>query len=270
MNNPDDRPSATEEQRPSPGAPGERRLSPEERRRVTRAAFLRPMGLFVVVIGGVFSALTLSWWVVVLTLATYAALVFLAARDPLFWAHVLEGREYRVETRLVPSGDKEVPLERRVRRLPRGETSRKVEQALELHRRTMVAIEESDDVTRTVLEDTIPKLHGVAGRLVDLAERREEVAGKIRDLENHAGAPQHEDRDAKLAGLENELRAADEEISETVEKLSPLRSRVVRVSVESGGAAQEAAARLNADLDEMNLRLGTLRSSTSPPEPPDR
>jgi chromosome segregation ATPase len=121
-----------------------------------------------------------------------------------------------------------------------------------------------------VLEDTIPKLHGVAGCLVDLAERREEVAGKIRDLENNAGAPQHEDRDAKLAGLENELRAADEEISETVEKLSPLRSRVVRVSVESGGAAQEAAARLNADLDEMNLRLGTLRSSTSPPEPPDR
>lgn len=253
MNNPDDR----------PGAPG-------ERRRVTQRAFLRPMGLFVIAIGSIFSALTLSWWVVGLTLATYAALVFLAVRDPLFWAHVLEGREYRVETRLVPSGDKEVPLERRVRRLPRGETSRKVEQALELHRRTMVAIEESDDVTRTVLEDTIPKLHGVAGRLVDLAERREEVAGKIRDLENHAGAPQHEDRDAKLAGLENELRAADEEISETVEKLSPLRSRVVRVSVESGGAAQEAAARLNADLDEMNLRLGTLRSSTSPPEPPDR
>ncbi|MCA1718319.1 MAG: hypothetical protein LC781_16350 [Actinobacteria bacterium] len=269
MNNPDDRPGATEE-RPSLGALRKRRLSPEERRRVARAAFLRPMGLFVVAIGGVFSALTLSWWVVVLTLATYAALIFLAARDPLFWAHVLEGREYRLETRPAPSREEEAPLERRVRRLPHGETRRKVEEALGLHQRTMVAIEESDDVARTVLDDAIPKLHGIAGRLVDVAERREEVAGTIRDLEHHAGALQRENRDAYLAGLENELRAADEEISRTVEKLSSLRSRVVRVSVEIGGAAQEAAARLNADLDEMNLRLDALRSSTSPPEPPSR
>jgi hypothetical protein len=260
MNNPDDR----------PGAPGERRLSLEERRTITRAALLRPMGLFVIIIGSVFSALTLSWGVVVLTLATYAALVFLAARDPLFWAYVLEGREYRVETWLVPSGDEEVPLERRVRRLPHGGTRRKVEQALELHRRTMVVIEESDDVARTVLADTVPKLRGLAGRLVDVAERREEVARTIRDPENHAGAPQREDRGAVPAGLENELRAADEEISRTVEKLSPLRSRVVRISVESGGAAQEAVAMLNADLDEMNLRLGALRSSTPSPEPPGR
>jgi hypothetical protein len=228
------------------------------------------MGLFVVVIGSVFSALTLSWWVVVLTLVTYAALVFLAARDPLFWAHVLEGREYRLETRPAPSGDEEFPIERRVRRLPRGETRRKVEQALKLHRRTMIAIEESDDVARTVLDDAIPKLHGIAGRLVDVAERREEVAQTILDLENHAGAPQREDLYADLPGLENELRAADEEISRTVEKLSPLRSRVVRVSVESGGAVQEAAAKLNTDLDEMNLRLDALRSSTFPQEPPGR
>jgi hypothetical protein len=63
------------------------------------------------------------------------------------------------------------------------------------------------------------------------------------------------------------LRAADEEITRTVEKLSPLRSRVVRVSVESGGAAQEEAAKLNADLDEMKLRLDALRSSTPPQDP---
>ena len=221
-----------------------------------------------VVIGSVFSALTLSWWVVVLTLATYTALVFLAARDPLFWAHVLEGREYRLETRPAPSGDEEVPIERRIRRLPRGETRQKVEQALELHRRTMIAIEESDDVAKTVLDDAIPKLHGIAERLVDVAERREEVTGTIRDLENHAGAPQREDRGADHVGLENELHAADEEISRTVEKLLPLRSRVVRVSVESEGAAQEAAVRLNADLDEMNLRLDALRFSTPPRSPP--
>jgi hypothetical protein len=255
MNNPDNRPEAS----------GERRLSPEERRRVTHSALLRPLSLFVVVIGGLFFALTLSWWAVVLTLATYAALVFLAVRDPLFWAHVLEGREYRVETRLTPSGDEEIPLEQRVRRLPPGETRQKVEHALELHRRTMVAIEESDDVARTVLADSVPKLRDLAGCLVEVAERREQVARMIRNPENHAAAPQREDRDADPAGLENELRAADEEISRTVEKLSRLRSRVVRVSAKSGVAAQEAAATLNADLDGMNFRLGALRSSTPSP-----
>lgn len=255
MNNPDDRSGGT----------GAWRLSPEEWRRVKRAALLRPLGLFVIVIGSVFSALTLSWWVVVLTLVTYAALILLAARDPLFWAHVLEGREYRVETRPTPSRDEEVPPKQRVRQLPHGETRRKAEQALELHRRTMVAIEESDDVARTVLADTIPKLRSIAGRLIDVAERREEMARTIRD----ADLPQREEQGVYPAGLENELRAADEEISRTVEKLLPLRSRIVRVSVESGGAAQEAAAMLNADLDEMNLRLDALRSST-PSEPPGR
>jgi hypothetical protein len=135
----------------------------------------------------------------------------------------------------------------------------------------MVAIEESDDVARTVLADTIPKLRGIAGRLVDLAERREEVAKAIRNPENHAGgAPHRVVRDMDFAGLEHELRAADEQITRTVEKLSPLRSRVVRASVESGSAAQEEAATLNTDLDEINLRLDALRSSTPSPEPPGR
>src|SRR5215204_6139507 len=59
-----------------------RPLSPEERRRVARAAFLRPMNLLVVLVGGVFFALTLVWWAIPLTLVTYAVLVFLAVRDP--------------------------------------------------------------------------------------------------------------------------------------------------------------------------------------------
>ena len=87
---------------------------------------------------------------------------------------------------------------------------------------------------------------------------------------NHAGAPHRKDRDANPTGLENKLRAVDQEISRTVEKLSPLRSRVVRASVESGSAAQEEAATLNTDLDEINLRLDALRSSTPSPEPPGR
>lgn len=237
---------------------------------MVRAALLRPMSLFVVVIGGIFFALTLAWWAIPLTLATYAALVLLAARDPLFWAHVLEGREYQLETRSAAPGNKDVSPKRRAHRLPRGETRRKIEEALELHRRTMVAVEEADDVARAVLDDALPKLHGIAGRLVDVAERREEVAGAIRNLESGVGPPRREGRDTDLAKLEDELRTADAEISQTVEKLSTLRARVVRVSVESGSAAQDAAARLNADLDEMNLRLDTLRSAMSSPEPPER
>jgi hypothetical protein len=62
------------------------------------------------------------------------------------------------------------------------------------------------------------------------------------------------------------LRAADAEISSTFEKLSTLRARVVRISVESGVTAQGAAAELNADLDEMNLHLDALRSTMTPPE----
>lgn len=252
----------------SPERPSRERLSPEERRRVVRAAFLRPMGLFVVVIGGISFALTLSWWVVAVTLATYAALVFLAARDPLFWAHVLEGREYRLETRPAPpDAGEEVPPERRVSLLPRGETRQKVEEALEFYRRTMIAIEESDDIARHVLDDAGPKLHGIARRLVDVAERRAELAGAIRNLDNRAGAPRRENRNPDPAGLEDELRAADAEIAQTVEKLSTLRARVVRISAESGGAAQGAAARLNADLDDMNLRLDALRSTMSPEHP---
>jgi chromosome segregation ATPase len=155
--------------------------------------------------------------------------------------------------------------------LPRGETRQKVEAALEVHRRTVFAIEESGDVVRAVLDDALPKLHHAVERLVDVAEKRERVARALRELENvHTGAEHREDRGAELAELENVLHTADAEMSDTFEKLSTLRARVVRISVESGGAAQDAAAKLNADLDEMNLRLDALRSTMTPPEPPDR
>ena len=70
-----------------------RRLSPEARQQVRRAAFLRPTSLLVAAIGGVFFALTLTWWSIPLTLVIYAMLVFLAARDALFGGSVLEGGE---------------------------------------------------------------------------------------------------------------------------------------------------------------------------------
>lgn len=244
-------------------------LSPEERQRVTRAAFLRPWGLLVVLIGAVFFALTLAWWLIPLTLATYAALVFLAIRDPLFQRRVLEGRrESRPETQ--PESPKEVSPERRARWLPRGETRQKVEAALGIYRRTVFAIQESDDVTRAVLDDAIPKLEGVVERLVDVAERREKLAGAIRDLKTSDRVEHRENQRAGIEELENELRSADAQVSDTFEKLLTLRAQVVRVSVESGGAVQDAAAKLNADLDTLNLRLEALRSTMSPPEHPDQ
>jgi len=248
----------------------EERLPPEARRRVLRAAFLRPWGLFVIVVGVFFFTTTLAWWIIPLTLATYAALVFIATRDPLFESRVLGGPERRLGTRPGSLKEREVSPERRVRWLPRGEIRQKVEAALEVHRRTVFAIEESDDVARAVLGDAVPKLHRVAERLVDVAEKREKAAGAIRDLETSAGATRREDWSADLEELERELRAADAEISSAVEKLLRLRARVLRVSTESGGAAQDAAAKLNANLDELNLRLDALRSMMSPPEPPDR
>jgi hypothetical protein len=247
----------------------EERPSPEARRRVMRAAFLRPGGLLVA--GAIFFAITLTWWIIPLTLITYAALVFLAARDPLFESMALEGRERRSQqTRSIPSRDRDVSPERRARWLPRGETRRRVEEALELHRRTVFAIEESDDVTRAVLDDAVPKLNLIAERVVDVAEKREKAAKVIQDLNRSSptvspsSAERHEGRTAELEELEKELRAADVEISDTFEKLSKLRARVVRVSIESEGVTHDAAAKLNADLDELNLRLDALRSTMSP------
>jgi hypothetical protein len=260
-----DRPDRTQEQTISA-----ERISPEARQQVRRAAFLRPMNLFVVLIGGVFFALTLMWWSIPLTLVTYAVLVFLTARDPLFSDYVLKRREGR--SRMRPGAIKatDVSPERRARWLPRGETRQKVEAALEVHRRTMLAIQESGDVVQAVLDDAVPKLDGVAERLVDVGLKREKVAGAIQGLKARPGAARREDWDTDLVELENELRTADAEISSTLEKLLTLRARVVRVSVESESVAQDAAAKLNADLDEMNLRLDALRSTMSPPGPADQ
>ena len=249
----------------------DRRLSPAARRRVIRAAFLRPGGLLVVVIGVIFFAMTLVWWVVPLTLATYAALVFLAARDPLFRSRTLEGWESGPRTQLESSRDQDISPERRARWLPRGETRRKVEATLEIYQRTVAAIEESGDVAQAVLDDTIPKLHRIAERLVDIAEKREKAAGAIRELDSPYASPrQREGRDVDLVELKEEIRAADVEISHILKKLSTLQIRIVRVSVQSGGKVRDAAADVNTDLDEMNLRLDALRSTIPPLKPPER
>jgi hypothetical protein len=247
-----------------------RRLSPEVRQQVRRAMFLRPTNLLVVAIGGIFFALTFTWWSVPLTLVIYAVLVFLAARNPVFVNSVLERGENGRKTRPEASTSRDVSPERRARWLPRGETRQKVEAALQVYRRIQLAIQESGDAVQAILDDAGPKLDGAAERLVDVAQTREKLAGAIQDLKARPDAPLLEGPDTDLMELENELHTADAEISSSFEKLLTLRARVVRISVESGGAVQDAAAKLNADLDEMNLRLDALRSTMSPAELSDQ
>ena len=245
-------------ERREPGA-----ISSQERHRVLRAAALRPINVLMLVIGAGIFATTLAWWIPPLTLVTYAALVFFSARDPVFGQRVLGGGAARSPG----AGDEGVSPERRARWLPRGEIREKVEVALVVYRKVVTAIEESDDVTRAVLDDAVPKLHAAANRLVDVAQGRERAAETIRELRQHTG-PRSGARAEDLRGLEDSLRAADAEISDTFEKLLTLRARVVRVSIEGGASAQATA--FNASLDELNARLEALSDTMSPPEAPAR
>ena len=236
----------------------------EERRRVVRAAAMRPINVLMLVVGVGIFATTLAWWIPPLTLVTYAALVFFSARDPIFGRRVLRGRgDAARPPGAAAQGD--LSPERRARWLPRGETREKVEAALVVYRKVVTAIEESDDVTRAVLDDAVPKLHAAASRLVDVAHGRERAAEAIRELRHHTG-PGSGARAYDLRGLEDSLRAADAEISDTFEKLLTFRARVVRVSIE-GGASDQASA-FNASLDELNARLEALGDTMSPPEAP--
>jgi hypothetical protein len=239
-------------------------LSPAQRRRVTRAAALRPLNVVVLVIGAGFFATTLAWWMIPLTLATYALLVFFAARDPIFARRVLRGGD---DAGLpAAAADRDISPERRARWLPRGETREKVEAALVVYRKVVLAIEESDEVTRAVLDDAVPKLHAAADRLVDVALRREKAAEVLRDHRRHAASGVGGEGD--VAALQDRLRAADAEISGTFESLLALRSRVVRVSIDSGNPKRATA--LNASLDDLNARLEALSETMAPPDAPAR
>jgi hypothetical protein len=242
-------------------------ISSQERRRIVRAAALRPINVLMLVIGAGIFATTLAWWMPPLTLVTYALLVLLSARDPTFGHSVLHGSQSAA--RGLPAGDRDVSPERRARWLPRGETREKVEAALVVYRKVVAAVEESDDVTRAVLDDAVPRLHAAADRLVDVAQGRERAAEAIRDLEQNTGASAgSKTREENRLALEARLRAADAEISDAFEKLLTLRARVARVSIEGG--ASDQATDLKASLDELNARLEALSDTMSPPEAPTR
>ena len=229
-------------------------LTPQNRRRVARAAALRPLNVFILVIGAVFFAATFAWWVPPLTLATYAALVFLGTRDPL-----LQQRTLGLEAPAIHR-TQDLPPERRARWLPRGETRQKVDAALEEYRKVVAAIETSDDVTRAVLEDTVPRLHAAANRLVDVALQREKAAETVRDLRGKTTSDTGA-RAGNLRRLQTRVDEADVEISATHEELLDLRVRVVRISIDTDDAHKAKA--LNVSLDELNARLEALGDITS-------
>lgn len=254
----------------------DKELSPEERRRLTLAALRKPLNVLMLAIGFGFSLITLSVWVALLTLLTYAALVLLNVRDPIFRYQILGGRAGTPGITIPREAD--ASPERRARWLPRGETRQKVEAALEVHRKVLSAIKNSDEVTRSVLDDAIPRLRAAAGRLVDLAHLREEAAAAIRELETQAPdrAAETSSRDPQefttsLKSLQKKVRDMDAEISGMVDRLLALRAKVVRVSLETGDAARSAATGLTSDLDDLNRRLDALQETLSPPDTgPDR
>ncbi|MGH3147314.1 MAG: hypothetical protein ACRDTR_16065 [Rubrobacter sp.] len=226
---------------------------------MTRAAALRPINVIVLATGTVVFAFTLTWWLLALTLVTYAALVFLATRDPFFQRRVLQRSEVPIPSpTTVERGD--IPPERRARWLPRGETRQRVEAALIVYRKVVAAIEESDDVTLAVLEDSIPRLHAAADRLVDVAEGREKAAEVVREVRRNTGSPAGTTE--TLRDLEARIGAADAEISDTSEELLALRAKVVKVSLD--GANSTRADDVNASLDGLNARLEALNSIMSP------
>jgi hypothetical protein len=195
-----------------------------------------------------------------LTVATYAVLVFLAARDPFFQRRILQKSEVPLPS---PDPTKNYRrLSRASRPLaPRGETRQKVEAALVVYRKVVAAVEESDEVTRAVLKDSVPRLHAAAGPAGGRRPRQGEGSRGRQRPQRDAGASAGA-RSENLRELEDRIDAADAEISDTFEKFLSLRAKVVRVSINNANPAR--ANDLNASLDEINARLEALSEIMSP------
>ena len=248
---------------PGPNRPGPE-LTPESRRRVRRAALLRPMALLMVGIGAFFYLATRELWVVPLTLATYAALVLLAIGDPIFQNRVLGTTEQGQRIPQPPQHPLPSP-EQRARRLPRGETRLQVDRALEAHARVLVAVAESDEATQAALDDVLPKLRQVPERLLDVAEAREKAATEAQTLRSRTARSGNERSSRALASLPEKLHAADKGLATTPDDLLALRAKVVRASIEGGDAVPEHATELDEALDALNRRLDALYSTLSAP-----
>lgn len=237
---------------------GEKSLQPtsssSDNRRVVRAAFLRPINLLMLVLGG-FAAVLFSWWFLPITAVTYVLLVFLAARDPLFERQILGDSDSTTPSQ--PSLD--ISPERRARWLPKGETRSKVDDALEIYRKVVTSIEGSSDVAKTILEGAVPKLHTAADRLVETATKREKAATIIVELKSLTNTT--ESHSATIENLENEVQAADAEISRTYDQLIALRAKVAQISIVDAPETRAEALQVNVSLDELVLRLEALEET---------
>ena len=230
-----------------------------------RVALLRPMALLMVGIGAFFFVATREFWIVPLTLATYAALVLLAIGDPIFRNRVLGTTQQGQRIPQAPQRPNSSP-EQRARRLPRNETRLRVERALEAHARVLIAVEESDEARQAALDDALPKLRQVSERLLDVAEAREKAAAEAQTLRSRTARSGNERSSRALASLEEKLRDADEGLLATIpDELLALRAKVVRASIEDGDATAERATELDEALDALNRRLDALYSTLSAP-----
>lgn len=245
-------------------------LDQSKRRKVVRRAFLKPLNLLNLVAGVGLFAITGIWWILPLTLAVYAAVVFLAARDPLFIERVTgEGDGLSGGgSAALPSRD--VSPERRARWLSRGETRDRVDDALVTYRKVLVAIDESDDVTMRVLEGAVPKLHEAANRLVDVASNRDRAAKTLDDFATKdtkpPKTPHNKQRESSLQGLRDHIEQADREIENISDQFMTLRAQVVRASMDTTGAKQQAED-INGSLDGLNYRLEALNETFEENQP---
>ena len=225
---------------------------------------MKPLNLTMLFVGGGFFVATQAWWMVPLTLVTYALLVLLASRDPIFINKVL-GEETPPKEK--PNDIPNLPPERRARWLPRGETRRTVEEALVTYRKLVASIEDSGEVARPVLYDTIPRLHAAAERLVEVAQQREKAYEAIQEISSYEGDAPDKERTSIIQDLEDKIKTADEEISGTKDRLLTLRAQMVGASLNSDAENRAAAFEINRSLDELNYRLealGELSASARP------
>lgn len=244
---------------PEPGhserPPGGPQLSPEDRRKVIRAAILRPINLLMLALGAF--AIVLSWWFLPLTLVVYTLLVFLSARDPFFERQVLGERDSSISLQ----NTQEITPERRARWLPRGETRRKVEETLQIYRTAVASIEEADYLVRSVLDDAVPKLHAAAERLVEVAQNREKAATAISELQT--STLEERNQAEILRRLENQIHVADIEMTKTHDKLAALRARLTQISTANEPELNARSVQSDISLDELNAQLEAVAEITS-------
>ncbi|WP_119069151.1 hypothetical protein [Rubrobacter indicoceani] len=235
------------------------------RGRVLRRALFKPLNLLTLVAGlGIFLT-TGALWLLPLTLGVYATVVYLAAKDPIYIQKVTGQRVANHPGNVLPARD--VGPERRARWLDRGETRQKVEEALVTYRKVLLAIDESDNVTVRVLEGAVPKLHEAANRLVDVASNRQRAAATLSDFDpGTSSAPENSEdehrrqRESSLEGLRLHVQQADNEIDDISSQFMTLRAQVVRASLDTTGARQQAEA-INKSLDGLNYRLEALNET---------